>query len=127
MVALAVCLFGGCQNRPELHPVFESDPFSNINGQVDTPAHALDRVFPKYPALMVKYGVEGEVEFSFTVTKDATVTNITILHATDQSFAEAAKIAIIHQQYIPAISHRGPVDFRLTNSFTFTIRSTSSP
>lgn len=92
------------------------------DNQEQTPLY---RIAPKYPTKEARDGVEGWVQFSFTVTPYGFIEDIELLNSSgNKSFIREAKKVIKKWRYAPKFENGKPVaapstlqlDFRLRNS-----------
>lgn len=77
-------------------------------GYADQPAEGLDkyilpieRTAPKYPPEALEQGLEGHVDFEFTITPEGATKDIRILSSTSPLFEESAKQALAKFKYEP--------------------------
>lgn len=74
---------------------------------------------------MMKQGQGGEVLVSFVVTKEGNVRDLKVLKATHESFATAAKQAVLQWRYQPTMKDGEPVESRYEVPITFQLEASS--
>ncbi|QJE71860.1 energy transducer TonB [Aerophototrophica crusticola] len=89
-------------------------------------AQPLEKLAPKYPAMMADQSREGWVILSFTITAEGKTANIEVLDSSDRAkrFHEAAIEAVSTWRYTPAQVDGKPVEQRNNElPVVFTIRT----
>ena len=72
-----------------------------------------------YPYVFRKRNIGGESLIWFIVRADGSVTNAAIVKATEIHFGEAARDAILHYRFSPALVDGKPVDCAMTLPIIF--------
>lgn len=89
--------------------------------KLDQTPRAIVQPPPEYPWTMRKAGVNGTAEVQFVVDGRGQVVTVTILHATNPDFAEAAMRAVMKWRFQPGRRNGRIVSFRLTVPLEFTL------
>jgi protein TonB len=85
----------------------------------------LKKVFPAYPDLALKAGIEGQVIVKVWVDKEGKVKKALILKSTAEVFNDAALDAAKQWLFTPAMMNKGPVDVWMAIPFKFKVQSQS--
>jgi protein TonB len=80
---------------------------------------AIKQVFPKYPDIAQRAGLEGTVHVKVWVTKEGKVRQVVILKSDAEIFNEAAKEAAKQWVFTPAVMQKGPVPVWVSIPFRF--------
>ena len=75
-------------------------------------------IYPKYPEVARKAGLEGTVFVQFVVGRDGLVKQVTILRGPEM-FRQAAVDAVMQFQFKPAMQNDKPVQVRMTRPIMF--------
>ncbi|HEX5418386.1 MAG TPA: M56 family metallopeptidase, partial [Gammaproteobacteria bacterium] len=76
----------------------------------DSEVLPLIRVPPDYPPAALKEHKEGSVQLKFTIAKDGSTDNISVVSSTDSAFEDAAVKAVAQWRYLPRLVAGVPVD-----------------
>lgn len=76
----------------------------------DSEYFLISRAAPVYPKAALELGLDGEAHLKFTVTKEGSVADISVVRATDDAFAAAAVDALSKWRYLPRIANGRRVD-----------------
>ena len=93
--------------------------------QVEQPVTpAAGGAMPRYPDLLRKAGVQGEVLAQFVVNTDGTadVESLKVLNSTHKLFAEAIRNALPQMRFNPALVGGRPVRQLVQQPFSFSIQ-----
>jgi TonB family protein len=104
-------------------------PAENSTAPVALATEKLDaKLFPAphYPRDMMKHGQSGEVLISFIVTKEGNVRDLKALKATNESFATAAKEAVLRGRYQPTMKDGEPVESRYEVPIRFVVETSNA-
>jgi len=80
---------------------------------------AVKQVFPKYPDIAQRAGLEGTVYVKIWVTKEGKVKQVVILKSDAEIFNEAAIAAAKQWVFTPAVMQKGPVPVWVSIPFRF--------
>ena len=80
---------------------------------------AVKQVFPKYPDIAQRAGLEGTVHVKVWVTKEGKVKQVVILKSDSPIFDDAAKEAAKQWVFTPAVMQKGPVPVWVSIPFRF--------
>lgn len=86
-------------------------------------AQPLTTVAPNYPYLMRHSQAEAEVTVAFSVNTQGVVTDVRIVGSTNPDFIKPSLEAVKQWTFAPAIKDGQPVEARLQQTFTFSVRN----
>jgi protein TonB len=79
-----------------------------VGGQV-MEANLIHKVTPTYPPLAKSARVQGQVEFTATISKEGTIENLTLVRG-HPLLVNAAKEAVLQWRYRPTMLNGQPVE-----------------
>jgi periplasmic protein TonB len=92
-------------------PVVETGPIEARIGDADGPQWVY-REKPEYPFAARRLGRQGRVDMMVTLDDKGKLLKVDVIHATDESFAQAAVEAVKRSQFAPAKRKGNPVGSR---------------
>jgi periplasmic protein TonB len=92
-------------------PVVETGPVDARIGDTDGPQWVY-REKPEYPFAARRLGRQGKVDMMVTLDDKGKLLKVEVMHATDESFAQAAVDAVKRSQFAPAKRKGNPVGSR---------------
>lgn len=86
---------------------------------VEKPPIAIKQIYPPYPEIPRRAGVEGTVHIKMWVTKEGKVKRAEVFKSSSELFDQVALDAAMQWTFTPAIMNNGPVDVWVTVPFEF--------
>jgi protein TonB len=90
---------------------------------VEKQPEPVSKVFPHYPEIARRAGVEGTVHVNMWVTKDGRVQQAIVLRTTHELFNQPALDAALQWTFTPAVMNNGPVAVWVTVPFRFRLNT----
>jgi bla regulator protein blaR1 len=91
------------------------------------PAAIIEMRAPTYPALPQQRGIEGSATVEFTLTAEGDITHMHVTHVSgSRLFGQAAVNALRHWKISPATIAGVPIAQRMTEEFTFELKSSTA-
>jgi protein TonB len=90
---------------------------------VEKQPEPVNKVFPHYPEIARRAGVEGTVHVNMWVTKDGRVQQAIVVRTTHELFNQPALDAALQWTFTPAIMNNGPVAVWVTVPFRFRLNT----
>lgn len=116
MPDVASTSFDAGQNATNFGRSFSTDVSMGkmqISGGSDRDIMPLVRINPEYPRRAMSRGIEGWVQFEFTITPSGTVSDVKVIDADPKGiFEDAATKAILRWKYNPKVEEGRPVERR---------------
>ena len=128
---LAVLAFPGCATPPApvIKPVAQQVPpaaagvhgYKTSEAAVEVLPVQISSSIPEYPSELHNAGISGKAAILFTVKADGSVVDAVVVEADDVRFGEAARAAVLHWRFHPALIGGHPVDCRLLVPVAFAL------
>jgi TonB family protein len=89
-------LYADDLSRPEDHRISVK-----IRHEKDSPgrAYAITMPLPAYPSELLRVGIHGSAELTFSVGRDGAVTDVKVVSATQREFGDPAKEAVARWRF----------------------------
>jgi protein TonB len=94
---------------------------------VERPPQIVKRVFPEYPEMAVRAGLEGTVWVKILVDKDGKPKKAVVIKSTTEIFNQAAEKAAVQFVFTPAVMNNGPVKVWVSIPFRFQLKDAKTP
>ena len=124
VAALGLVLLAGCTGAASLEPVHGA-PVADAGAvevsALDAKPKVIQRTAPQYPVALRRAGVTGVAVIDFIIGTDGTVHDAAILDATTEEFGKAAREAVLHWRFQPAMRHGNPVAVHMRVPITFNL------
>jgi TonB family protein len=91
-------------------------------GDLSAPV-AIEKVDPKYPASMMRDGVEGSVTLYAVIRSDGSVGEVKVLRSLNDQLDENARAALAQWRFRPATKNGAPVDLEAVVTIPFKARA----
>lgn len=115
-----VVVDGGTSGTPAPQGAPEAPKRIRISGNIQA-ANLLNRVVPKYPLEAKNAGVQGTVRMKAIISKEGTISSLTLLSAPSSELARAALDAVNQWTYKPTLLNGNPIEVLTMVDVNFTL------